>query len=86
MATLSNTTSSAANSANSTVDKAKSAINAGLSSMDMQQLEHLKDEAMDKASQYYEASTKYVRENPFYFMGGAALAGGVIGYLLARKK
>lgn len=88
MATLSNTANSAGNAINSTVDKAKAGINSGLASMDsntMDQLAHYKDEAMDKAAAFYEQSEKYIRQNPFYFIGGAVLLGLGVGMLLSRR-
>ncbi len=88
MATLSNTTSSAGNFQSTSSEKGKSAINTGLISLSpetVQQLSHLKDEAMDKAAVYYEQSEKYVRKNPFYFIGGAVVLGYLAGTLLTRK-
>lgn len=89
MANLSNSANTAGNSMNSTIDKAKAAVNSGLSNIDpnkMDQLNHLKDEAMDKASVFYEQSEKYIRQNPFYFIGGAVVVGYLAGMMLSRKQ
>lgn len=88
MATLSNTANAAGNAINSTAEKAKSALNSGLANIDentIDQLAHFKDEAMDRAAAYYEKSEKYVRQNPFYFIGGAVVVGYLAGMLLTRK-
>ena len=89
MANLQNNANAAGNTVNSTVDKAKSAINSGLSKIDsadaMEQINHFKDEAIDKAGVFYEQSEKYIRQNPFYFIGGAAVLGYVAGMLLSRR-
>lgn len=85
MASLSNT---AEKTISNTADKAKSAINAGLANVDsntIDQLNHFRDEAMDKAAAYYEQSERYIRKNPFYFIGGAAVLGCLAGLLLSRK-
>lgn len=68
------------NAVDTTTDKAKSAMNTGPANMDS-----LRDEAMDKAAVLYEQSEKYVRQNPFYFIGGAALLGYIVGALVSRK-
>jgi ElaB/YqjD/DUF883 family membrane-anchored ribosome-binding protein len=88
MANLSNNVNSVGNSLNSTVDKAKSALNSGLANIDpatVNQLNHFKDEALDKAAVFYEQSEKYVRRNPFYFIGGAAILGCLAGMLVSRR-
>ncbi len=71
----------------SAAEKAKSAITSGLANLDpaVHQLSHFKDEAMDKAAVYFERSEKIVRENPFYFIGGAVLVGYLAGYMISRK-
>jgi ElaB/YqjD/DUF883 family membrane-anchored ribosome-binding protein len=86
MATLS--PSDATRTASNYADKAKSAINSSLASFDqstVDQIVHLKDETMDRAADMYNQSQKYVRKNPFYFIGGAAILGCVAGLLLSRK-
>lgn len=89
MANLSNGANTAGNTMNSTIDKAKSALNSGLSNIDsnkIDQLSHLKDEAVDKASVFYEQSEKYIRQNPFYFIGGAVVLGCLAGMMFSRKQ
>ena len=88
MANLNNSVNTAGNTMNSTVDKAKSALNSGLANIDPQtvdQLNHLKDEAMDRAAVFYEQTERVVRQNPFYFIGGAALLGYLLGSMISRK-
>ena len=89
MANLNNSSiSTSGNSMNSTVDKAKAAVNSGLASIDpntVDQLNHLKDEAMDRAAVFYEQTEKVVRQNPFYFIGGAAVLGYLVGSMISRK-
>lgn len=49
-------------------------------------LNHFKDEAWDKASVYFDQSKSYVRSNPFYFIGGAALLGYVLGSMISKNR
>lgn len=72
----------------SAIEKTKSAVSSGLAGLDqhrLDQINHLKDEALDRASVFYERSEQVVRRNPFYFIGGAALLGYVAGMLMSRK-
>lgn len=41
---------------------------------------------MDKAAVLYDQSQRVVRENPFYFIGGAAVLGYVLGMMLSRRQ
>ena len=52
----------------------------------MDRLNHLKDEAWDKASVYFDQSKSYVRSNPFYFIGGAALLGYFLGSMMGKSR
>ena len=52
----------------------------------MDRLNHFKDEAWDKASVYFDQSKTYIRSNPFYFIGGAALLGYLIGSMVGKSR
>jgi ElaB/YqjD/DUF883 family membrane-anchored ribosome-binding protein len=46
----------------------------------------VRNEAWGRTKQYLEDSNQYIRKNPFYFIGGAALMGYALGAFLARSK